>query len=63
MEKKIDKKVLIMQFLNNKGRASTSRIASEIKSDLNMANRYLKDLEEQGKIKREEESLGTFWIL
>ena len=58
-----DKKQIILKFLKTNGRSSTTRIASKIKSDIWMAKQYLKQLEEEGKIKKEVETQGTYWEL
>ena len=59
----IDKKKIILKFLKKKGRASTSRIAKEIKSNHWMANEYLERLEYDEKITKEVETNATYWIL
>ena len=58
-----DKKKRVLKFLKKNGKSSTTRIASAIKSDIWMCRKYLESLEKEEKIIKEEESLGTFWIL
>lgn len=57
------KKRLIICFLKKNGRSSTTRIAAAINSDIWRCRSYLKSLENEKKIKKEVESLATFWIL
>ena len=59
----IDKKKLIINFLKRNGRSSTSRIAQAIKSNVWMANEYLKVLESEKKIIKEVETNATYWKL
>ena len=57
-----DKKKQILNFLK-KGRSSTTRIASKIKSDIWMAKQYLEQLEQEGKITKEQETNSCYWEL
>ena len=57
-----NKKKRIINFLNKNGRSSTSKIAAAIRSDQWMAQKYLKELEKEGKIKCERETRGVYWI-
>ena len=57
------KKKLILKFLKENGRSSTSRIASSISSDKWMAQKYLEELKEEGKIIMEKETRATYWRL
>ena len=58
-----NKKQIILKFLKTNGRSSTTRIASKMKSDIWMAKQYLEQLEQEGKIKKEVETQGTYWRL
>lgn len=58
-----DKKIIILKFLKDNGRSSTTRIASKMRSDIWMARQYLDQLEQEGKIKKEVETYATFWVL
>jgi len=59
----IDKKQLILKFLKKNGMSATSRIATEIKSNIWMARVYLDDLLKDKKVKKTKETLATFWEL
>jgi len=59
----IDKKQLILKFLKKNGMSATSRIATEIKSNIWMARVYLDDLLKDKKVKKTKEILATFWEL
>lgn len=58
-----DKEQKILRFLKKKPHSSSSKIASIIKSDKWMAQKYLEALELAGKIKKTEETVGTYWDL
>jgi len=58
-----EKRERILNFLKTNGSSSTSRIASTIKSDIDYCRIYLQGLEKEGKIKRKEETQGTYWEL
>ena len=58
-----DKKQIILKFLKTNGRSSTTRIASKIKSDIWMAYKYLEQLEQEGKITKEQETNSCYWRL
>jgi len=58
-----DKKKTILNFLKKKGRSSTSKIASVIKSNQWMTNEYLNQLEQELKITKEVETNATYWEL
>jgi len=58
-----DKKKTILNFLKKKGRSSTTKIASVMKSDIWMAKQYLKQLEHDNKITKEVETNATYWSL
>ena len=59
----INKETKIIKVLKSKGRISTSRIAFEIKFNHWQTEKYLEKLEEEGKIKKQEETNGTYWEL
>ncbi len=63
INKMIDKKKLIINFLKRKERISTTEISVIIKSNYWMAEQYLNQLEEEGKIKREIFGSRTYWSL
>ena len=57
-----DKKKLILNFLKKEGKkVSTTRIASQIKSNFWMADQYLKVLEKEGKIIKTQILHLTYW--
>jgi len=58
-----DKKQIILTFLKKNGRSSTTKIASKMKSDIWMAKEYLKQLEDEGKITKEQETNSCYWSL
>ena len=57
------KREKILDFLKKRGRSSTTKIASAIKSDIGFCKRYLYGLKKEGKIKMEKETQGTYWEL
>ena len=57
-----DKKKQILNFLK-KGRSSTTKIASVIRSNTWMAKQYLEQLEQEGKITKEQETNSCYWEL
>ena len=57
-----DKKQTILNFLK-KGRNSTTKIASVIKSNIWMTYEYLEQLEQEGKITKEQETNSCYWEL
>jgi predicted transcriptional regulator len=59
----MEKTDAIMSFLKTVGRASTARIASAIKANQWMAERYLEALRKDGHIRRKEETRATYWEL
>ena len=58
-----DKKQIILTFLRINGRSSTTRIASKMKSDIWMAKEQLEQLEDEGKITKEQETNSCYWSL
>lgn len=56
-----DKKGMIVGFLEQNGRNSTSKIAKEIKANIIHARIYLGQLEEEGKIIKDEETRAIYW--
>ena len=60
-KKKLDKREIILLFLDENERASTSRIASYIASNQWLAERYLSELELANKIIKEKETNPTYW--
>jgi predicted transcriptional regulator len=56
-----EKKSRILDFLGSVGRASTTRIASAIKSNQWMAERYLEELEKESLVRRKNETRATYW--
>ena len=57
------KERLILRFLKEYGRSSTTKIATTINSDIWRAKKYLDELKDQGKIICEEETNATYWKL
>ena len=57
------KEKLILRFLKENGRSSTTRIAAAINSDMWRAKKYLDGLKDQGKIICKEETNATYWEL
>jgi len=55
------KEKLILRFLKEHGRSSTTKIASAINSDMWRAKKYLNGLKDQGKITFKEETNATYW--
>ena len=58
-----NKKQLILNFLKRNGQSSKSKIASAIKSDIWIAEKYLEVLESENKIKKVEVPNATYWEL
>lgn len=58
-----DKKKEVLKFLKKNGRSATNKIGCLIKSDMVRINRYLNELEQENKIKKEVKTQGTYWIL
>lgn len=58
-----EKKQKILELLSNYQRLSTGRIAAEIKVSQPYARKYLEELEKEKKVKREKETLATYWRL
>ena len=56
-----EKKARILDFLESAGRAATTRIASAIKSNQWMAERYLEELRKEGCVLRKNETRATYW--
>jgi len=57
------KREMILNFLKRNGRSATTKIASAVKSDAPFCRRYLNELEDEGKIKKQEETQRTYWEL
>ncbi len=53
----------ILESLKRNERLSTTRIASDIKSDYNYALKLLHQLENAGKVIKEKETNSTYWRL
>jgi len=59
----VEKKKEILKWLKEMERISTSRIMALIGSNYEYTIRYLEELEQEGKIKREEETTSTYWSI
>jgi predicted transcriptional regulator len=57
------KEKLILRFLKEQGRSSTTKIAAAINSDIWRARKYLDELKKQKKIDCKEETNATYWCL
>lgn len=58
-----DKQKRILDFLKSEKRASTSKIAGYIGISTEYAIRYLEELVTKGILKKEEETIATYWVL
>jgi predicted transcriptional regulator len=56
-----DKKKKIIDFLKEHGRSSTTSVALAISSSVGYTNKYLNELLEKGKVKREQETNSVYW--
>ena len=58
-----DKKKLILKFLEKNGLSATGKIASNIKSDQWMTEKYLEALLKDKEVKRTSVPTATYWEL
>ncbi len=58
-----DKEKLILKFLKQHGRSSTTKLAYAVNSNTWSILKYLEELEKKGKIVREKETTATYWKL
>ena len=58
-----DKKKEAMKFLRKNGRSATNKIGCFVKSNLIDINKYLNELEQEKKIKKEVETNSTYWSM
>jgi len=58
---KINKKDEILSLLSDNKRLSTTKISSVIRSNINYTKKYLEELEQEGKVKKYEETIAIYW--
>ena len=56
-----EKEEQILEFLKEKGRSSTTKVAYAINSNTLATRKYLDKLESEGKIIKEVETISTYW--
>lgn len=59
----MNKEEIILEFLKENGRSSTTKLSFAINSNGWMTKKYLDKLKEEGKIKCEKETRATYWVL